>query len=143
MSVYNVVSGKKSVSSITSHSQIPYQNYEFLKSNPWTNSRTGGKTVDNSRGQIFESNSINLKKAIDKVQERKYMTERQIRFNNKDSNLMYGGGGSSNPIPYGKKPTMDYYKLKQGLQDTTPKLSQTDWQLILLGTIAIILFLKR
>ena len=142
MSVYNIVSGKQTTPSVTSHSQIPYQNYEYLKSNTWTKSKTGGKTVDMPRGQFFESNSAGMKRMIAKVQERKAMTERQIRFNNKDSSLVHGGGGSSMPVPYGKKPTMDYYKLKEGLQDVTPKLSQTDIGLILLGIIALMVFLK-
>lgn len=142
MSIYNVVSGKQTGSSVTSHTQIPYQNFEYLKSNTWTKSKTGGKTVDMSRGVFFESNSKHMKAKIDAVQARKAQYQRQITFNSKGSSLVHGGGGTSQPVPHGKPPIMDYYRLKQGLMDTTPKLSDTDKALMLLGVIAVILFLK-
>ena len=140
-SVYNVISGNRS--GITDNLQNPYEHFHFLKSNTWAQeSRTGGNTVDFNRGVFYESNSNGMRNAVKKSQVRKDQTVRQIRFNNVESMVTGGGSGSSMPVNYGKKTTMDYHKLKEGLQDYSPKMTQTDIQLILLGAIALLLFLK-
>lgn len=135
----NVMS--KNLKGITSQVQN-YTPFHFLKSNTWSTTRTGGNTVDMKPGVIFESNSQKMRNAIKNVQTKRDQTERQIRFNNIESMVTGGGSGSSQPYAYGKKTTLDYFKLKEGLQDLTPKLSSTDMQILLLGAIALLLFLK-
>lgn len=145
MSIQNVISGKKSADSITSQTQIPYQNFEFLKSNTWATRGVGSpKTVDMGKygGQLFESNSNTMRDRIKKSQVRKQMTERQIRYNNQDSFISHGGGGGSMHQKHGKRHTQDYQKLKEGFQDMTPTLTDTDKQLLLIGLIALVLFLR-
>lgn len=137
--VYNTISGN--TSGITSTVQN-YTPFHFLKSNTWATSRTGGNTVDFKPGVLFESDSQKMRTAIKNVQIKKDQTVRQIRFNNIESMVTGGGSGSSQPVNYGKKPTLDYFKLKEGLHDLTPKMSTTDIQILLLGAIALILFLK-
>lgn len=136
---YNVMS--KNQKGITSQVQN-YTPFHFLKSNTWATTRSGGNTVDMKPGVFFESDSQRMRNAIKKVQVKKDQTERQIRFNNIESMVVGGGSGSSMPYAHGKKTTLDYFKLKEGLQDLTPKLSSTDIQILLLGGIALLLFLK-
>ncbi len=141
--IYNVVAGKNP-KGLTSNLQGFYGNFHFLKSNTWANTRTGGpNTVDFKKGVFFESNSQNMRNAIKNSQIRKDQTERQIRFNNVESMVTGGGSGSSNPVAHGKKHTQDYYKLKEGLQSQVNALTSTDIQIIMLGVIALILFLKQ